>query len=213
MAWYCQHCGKKIPEKSAFCRFCGSKQEPIDETDGSDSSAYYSSAARFVGKTCPFCQAPIKPGVSVEVCPMCKIPHHAECWRQNGGKCTTYGCSGEVDNHQAATVHTGTTGQSPTRFGRAVFPENQESQNGQELVNVLSEVTGFVDRIINSVGERVRINTTILVIRNENNVKETVVCRSPADGYLQHLIVKAGDKVIKGQIVARIRKIKQKSKQ
>lgn len=26
------------------------------------------------------------------VCPACNIPHHAECWRENGG-CTTYGCS------------------------------------------------------------------------------------------------------------------------
>jgi hypothetical protein len=46
-----------------------------------------------VGKNCPYCQTPIKPGVEVVVCPACDIPHHAECWRENGG-CTTYGCSG-----------------------------------------------------------------------------------------------------------------------
>jgi len=44
-----------------------------------------------VGKTCPYCQTPIKPGVSTVTCPKCNIPHHKECWEENGG-CTTYGC-------------------------------------------------------------------------------------------------------------------------
>ncbi len=45
------------------------------------------------GKNCPFCQTPIKPGVDVIICPACDMPHHTECWRENGG-CTTYGCTG-----------------------------------------------------------------------------------------------------------------------
>jgi len=44
-----------------------------------------------VGKTCPYCQTPIKPGASTVICPKCNIPHHKECWEENGG-CTTYGC-------------------------------------------------------------------------------------------------------------------------
>lgn len=43
------------------------------------------------GKTCPFCQTPIKPNESVFVCDRCAIPHHLECWQANGG-CTTFGC-------------------------------------------------------------------------------------------------------------------------
>ena len=27
----------------------------------------------------------------MRVCPECGIPHHAECWEENGG-CTTFGC-------------------------------------------------------------------------------------------------------------------------
>lgn len=46
-----------------------------------------------VGKNCPFCQTPIKPGAPMHVCEACGIPHHAECWEHNGG-CTTFGCSG-----------------------------------------------------------------------------------------------------------------------
>ncbi|MCL6629134.1 MAG: hypothetical protein K6U00_06005 [Armatimonadetes bacterium] len=45
-----------------------------------------------VGKTCPFCQTSIKPGAQVFVCPACDMPHHTECWNENGG-CTTFGCA------------------------------------------------------------------------------------------------------------------------
>jgi len=45
-----------------------------------------------VGKTCPFCQTPIKPGSEIVICPECKMPHHRDCWEQNHG-CTTFGCS------------------------------------------------------------------------------------------------------------------------
>ena len=45
------------------------------------------------GKTCPYCQYTIKPDVSIDVCSGdCKMPHHKECWDENGG-CTTFGCS------------------------------------------------------------------------------------------------------------------------
>jgi hypothetical protein len=47
--------------------------------------------ANVVGKTCPYCQTPIKPEIPVIICPECGIPHHRECWEENAG-CTTYGC-------------------------------------------------------------------------------------------------------------------------
>lgn len=46
-----------------------------------------------VGKTCPYCRFPIKPGEEIVVCPECEVPHHADCWDENDG-CTTYGCTG-----------------------------------------------------------------------------------------------------------------------
>ncbi|MHB0935559.1 MAG: RING finger protein [Armatimonadota bacterium] len=46
-----------------------------------------------VGKTCPYCQTPIKPNAAAVVCSACEMPHHAECWQENG-RCTTYGCNG-----------------------------------------------------------------------------------------------------------------------
>lgn len=44
---------------------------------------------------CPYCQTPIVAGEEMVICPQCKTPHHAECWRDNRG-CAVYGCAGRV---------------------------------------------------------------------------------------------------------------------
>jgi hypothetical protein len=49
--------------------------------------------ASVIGKNCPYCQTPIKPGAPVTVCTSCGMPHHADCWQENHG-CTTFGCQG-----------------------------------------------------------------------------------------------------------------------
>lgn len=58
-----------------------------------------------IGKTCPYCQYPIKPGAPVTTCSHCSIPHHEECWDYNGG-CTTYGCSGTHSVPAASAART-----------------------------------------------------------------------------------------------------------
>jgi hypothetical protein len=52
-----------------------------------------------IGNICPYCQYPIKPEVPVTECSKCGMPHHTECWEQNGG-CATFGCCGS-DTSQA----------------------------------------------------------------------------------------------------------------
>ncbi len=47
----------------------------------------------YIGKTCPYCQFPLKQDSEVVVCAACSIPHHRECWAENGG-CTTFGHQG-----------------------------------------------------------------------------------------------------------------------
>ena len=54
------------------------------------------------GKTCPFCQFPIKHESDIYVCPECIIPHHLECWQENG-KCTTFGCRGVQSQNPRST--------------------------------------------------------------------------------------------------------------
>ncbi len=61
-----------------------------------------------IGKTCPYCQTPIKPGESVVYCSACSIPHHQQCWTEGRG-CTTFGCQGQasqvpVQNRFSQTV-------------------------------------------------------------------------------------------------------------
>ena len=82
---YCTECGCQNPDDARFCAGCGKQMvgQPASNTSPPDSH---------VGKTCPFCQTPIKPGANVITCPACGMPHHEDCWQENGG-CTTFGCT------------------------------------------------------------------------------------------------------------------------
>ncbi len=78
---YCRNCGSQFQEADIFCETCRKTREGALPKVG------------FIGKTCPFCQFPLKAESSVAVCSDCKMPHHRECWEQGGG-CTTFGCRG-----------------------------------------------------------------------------------------------------------------------
>lgn len=93
---YCLYCRENIADDALYCKKCGRDQggtahippicDPVE--------AFRQTKPTIVGKTCPYCQMPIKPGVSTKTCPLCKISHHSECWGANGEKCTTFGCKG-----------------------------------------------------------------------------------------------------------------------
>ena len=44
-----------------------------------------------VGRQCVACQTELEANDEVVVCPRCKSPHHADCWREAAG-CRTHGC-------------------------------------------------------------------------------------------------------------------------
>ncbi|NLN75491.1 MAG: hypothetical protein GX139_04215 [Armatimonadetes bacterium] len=73
-----------------------------------------------VGKTCPYCQYPIKPDEPVIECSHCGMPHHRACWEYNRG-CTTYGCSG-VQRH-----------------GRLPVAGNQQGSDHIDLTDIMHE--------------------------------------------------------------------------
>lgn len=77
----------------------------------------------YVGKLCPYCKAEIKDGDEVTVCPECGIPHHADCWKENGG-CTTFGCIGTIKS---------ASNDSNTVTAREIELEDTQ-QNGQSVV-------------------------------------------------------------------------------
>jgi hypothetical protein len=61
----------------------------------------------YIGKNCPYCQFPFKPGVPVVFCSDCEVPHHRECWDENG-RCTTYGCNGQPTLSSSASASSST---------------------------------------------------------------------------------------------------------
>ena len=89
---YCSRCGSRAdvvyhPQKGWVCLSCAD-----DYPDVRIETRAVSGPTDAVGKVCPYCQTPIKPGEHLMVCPRCKVPHHRECWQENGDRCTTFGC-------------------------------------------------------------------------------------------------------------------------
>ena len=105
---YCQFCGKQLGVAFAFCAYCGKEQNRIfGVVKPVGDSVEVSLKPAQIGKTCPYCQTVIKPGVSIIICPACGIPHHGDCWTENGNKCTTFGCSGQAPADIRANVSQG----------------------------------------------------------------------------------------------------------
>ena len=111
----CRHCGKEIPAGYKFCGYCGKEQRscpkcgqdvPSDmlycghcgvKMEQSNNPEIRPTVQHpYMGKTCPYCQAPFKDEADVVLCQTCNMPHHRDCWRENGNKCTTFGCAGAV---------------------------------------------------------------------------------------------------------------------
>lgn len=49
----------------------------------------------YLNKTCPYCKTELKSTDEIDVCSMCGMPHHKDCWEENLG-CTTFGCTGTL---------------------------------------------------------------------------------------------------------------------
>ncbi len=114
----CQQCGEQLPEGALDCPICSPRVKaheayedntPISPHRPMVSIVQSEPASSSIGKHCPFCQTPIKPGVEVMICNTCGMPHHLECWQENHG-CTTLGCQSNsaeanpvMDNHN--TTH------------------------------------------------------------------------------------------------------------
>lgn len=58
--------------------------------------------SRGEAKTCPYCMMTLRPNDHIKVCPKCGIPHHMDCWEENGG-CTTYGCDCKAGQEHSET--------------------------------------------------------------------------------------------------------------
>ncbi len=116
---------------------------------GSDAGAQVA-ANEYIGKICPYCRFPIKPGEEIVVCPQCEVPHHLDCWQENQG-CTTYGCTGGAPAAQPLTRGGPLPSQTPSGYGaeapaltpdarrrvEATFTEMQSRELGAQATNAL----------------------------------------------------------------------------
>ncbi|MEI6287551.1 MAG: RING finger protein [Bacillota bacterium] len=89
---FCMFCGQELPDAAGFCFKCG-KEQKVEKTTPAEMNIEAVASAVAVGKTCPYCQFTIKPGEETIVCDQCGMAHHVQCWKENGDKCTTFGCS------------------------------------------------------------------------------------------------------------------------
>lgn len=58
--------------------------------------------SEYVAKQCPVCLRGIEAGNHIVLCTRCKVPHHEDCWYNNGG-CGRKGCRG-VASARSSTV-------------------------------------------------------------------------------------------------------------
>jgi len=111
----------------------GIETEPPPASPASGgATGLHAAAGDDVGKTCPYCRFPLKPSEQVMTCPACKLPHHADCWRENQG-CTTYGCRGTAAATSAGgsvppVIRPTSVGPAPTHMGLPDFGSLQQTE-------------------------------------------------------------------------------------
>lgn len=132
----CPQCGQLLPYDSEFCQYCGIKLAGLSVPAG---NATPSNAPELAGKTCPFCKAPFMEGEAVVFCSHCEMPHHLDCWKENGG-CTTFGCTGNIGkiigaeqkNAQSAPVATRKPAEAPKTIP---YPQTKPTSDNKQQVN------------------------------------------------------------------------------
>lgn len=110
-------------------------QGPNDAADGQVSpDASSAMAGDAIGRICPYCRFPLKHGAQVATCPACNLPHHADCWCENGG-CTTYGCQGTV-----GVVGGLPSVLSPADLTQAVSPEGRQGDSASSRADDFASI-------------------------------------------------------------------------
>lgn len=81
----------------------------------------------YIGKICPYCKTPLRPGDDIVVCSQCDMPHHKDCWIENQG-CTTFGCLGTIKAPESGSTSVTAT-QLQYEDARPVFCTRCGTQN------------------------------------------------------------------------------------
>ncbi len=89
---------------------------------------------KYRDKKCPFCKTNFKNDDHVVECLSCGIPHHRECWEENGG-CTTFGCSQQY--YKDITVST--TEYDSKSDGRQLYFRQYRQTAGKPVAGIAAE--------------------------------------------------------------------------
>ncbi len=200
----CPKCKQALPDDSEFCQYCGSK---LSEDIATVSNATPASAPELAGKTCPFCKAPFMEGEAVVFCSHCEMPHHLDCWKENGG-CTTFGCTGNIGkiigaeqkNAQSAPVATRKPAEAPKTIP---YPQTKPILDNKQQVKrpapaaapvrpePQTQYTVLAENTEKALQGKLPIMLEKTVLRKESDGKLSVVCsfRSLADKTIQAMQV------------------------
>lgn len=154
----------------------------------------------YIGKTCPYCQTPIKPGQMVKCCEKCKIFHHSECWDDNDG-CTTYGCDTKIGLEQAEELYHCNLASdvvqsidSPINETPGLNVEYSESSTLNKTVNekvvyillsliVIIATAFIIINTINNIQAKNEYNTGVAMLKQGNLDRAYIIFRNNSTKY------------------------------
>lgn len=177
---FCPSCGKSQPPDAVFCSSCGQRLPALDTP--SDATVVLPNPSH-VGKTCPYCQTPLKPHDQVEVCPKCRMPHHQDCWEDNGG-CTTFGCTPDTVSapttvlpaQNAAIDLTASLGAAPSDAP----PPPTHEPSYRSYARPRRSSSSPAGKIVATIAIVAFITIMVLVFRNSNNSSSSSTPLPPA---------------------------------
>ena len=90
----CPSCGAHNSDSATFCTLCLARfSEPERATPSGPvpHPVRATSVNEWAGKKRAYCMTELKANDDVLLCGACEMPHHQDCWNENGG-CATFGC-------------------------------------------------------------------------------------------------------------------------
>jgi len=91
-----------------------------------------------ISKQCPKCNFGVEEGEVIVLCPVCKVPHHEDCWYDAGG-CSRVGCRG-VATERPIDAQTSLASAQRSRGARGASGEGAEGSQSSTAGNIVTVV-------------------------------------------------------------------------
>ncbi len=84
---------------------------------------------------------------------------------------------------------------------RGLYPAPEGAPTTMAIIDVKTEITGSVWKIVKTVGDKIKEDEPILILES---MKMEIPVASPEDGVLTEILTNEGDTVTEGTVVARV---------